>query len=588
MTLRSLPILLTLTLAAPSFAADNKAILDDFDEFMAAAMKEFKVPGAAVAVVKDGKILLAKGYGYRDVAHQKPVTGSTIFPIASITKSFTVTALGTLVDQGRLDWDKPVREVWPEFRMNEPVATDQITVRDMVTHRTGLPRHDLTWYTSTFTREDLVSRLRYLELNKPIRSTFQYNNLMFLTAGFLGGKIDGTTWEQHVQRRVLDPLGMTHTLFHSEDARKTSDCALPYRKNRKTDEVAEIPFARWGDVGPAGAINSSIDDMAKYLQMHLGKGVAGGKQILGRNNSEQMQTPQMVIQGTPPFPELGETSYGMGLFIETYRGHKHVEHGGNLDGFSLQLSFLPNEGIGVVVLTNLNGTPLRDLVPYAVYDRLLGLDKVDWVKRFSEIEKKSREQERTAESRGFTGQKPGTHPSHAVDEYTGEFRHPGYGTIAIRNEGEKLFMRLNDLERRIEHFHYDTFQVPADPLDSLEKLKITFPVAADGEISSIHATLESSVKDIVFTRVPERRMYETSFLKQFSGDYDFPGQAVTISLSGETELQMTSPGAPARKLIPKRGTRFDLQGLTGVSIEFKPGEAVVYTPGTAFVVPKKK
>ena len=391
---------------------------------------------------------------------------------------------------------------------------------------------------------------------------------------------------------------MRNTKFSSDDARKTPDYALPYRKNRKTEVVSQIEFSRWGDVGPAGSMNSCIDDMAKYLQMHANKGTVDGKQVLGKNNSEQMQSPQMVLQGSPLFTELGETSYGMGLFIETYRGHKHVNHGGNLDGFSAQLSFLPADGIGVVVLTNLDGTPLRDLVPYSVYDRLLGLESIDWVQRFREIERKAHDQEMSAEKKGYTGQKAGTHPSHELAEYAGEFEHPGYGTLAIRVDSsasaQKLFMKLNDVERPLEHFHYDTFQVPENPLDAFEKLRVTFPTNAQGEISTVQANLEANVKEIVFTRRAEKRMFEASFLRQFTGEYDAPGQPWTVALAGENALQLVFPGAPPRKLIPRHGTRFDVQDLTGITLEFKQDaagqgqEVVVYTPDSALVIPKKK
>ncbi len=591
-------LLIAMATLLPASAADVKGTLDGFDEFMNAAMREFKVPGAAVAVVKEGKIILAKGYGYRDVGRQLPMTGATLFPIASITKSFTVTALGTLVDQGRLDWDKPVREYLPGFRMYDPVATEQLTPRDMVTHRSGLPRHDLIWYSSSLSREELVARLRYLEPNKPIRQKFQYNNLMFVTAGYLGGRILGSSWEDLVQQRVLEPLGMMNSKFSSEDARKSPDCALPYRKNRKTEVVSEIAFSKWGDVGPAGAMNSSIDDMSKYLLMHLSKGVFAGKQVLGRNNAEQMQLPQMVLQGSPLFAEIGESSYGMGLFIETYRGHKHVQHGGNLDGFSLMLSFLPNDGIGVVVLTNLDGTPLRDLIPYVVYDRLLRLDNIDWVQRFREIERKARDQELSADKKGYTGRKEGTHPSHDLAEYAGEFEHPAYGKLTVRVEGtgdaRKLFLKLNDVERPLEHFHYDTFQVPENPLDPFEKLRVTLPTDTQGELSKVEANLESSVKEIVFKRMAEKRMFETSFLRQFTGVYDSPGQPMTVALIGENTLQLVFPGRPPRKLIPRHGTRFDVDEETGVTLEFKldasgqAQELVIYTPDSAFAVPRKK
>jgi CubicO group peptidase (beta-lactamase class C family) len=591
-------LLAMVTLLSAAAAADVKGTLDGFDGFMSASMREFKVPGAAVAVVKDGKIILAKGYGYRDVARQLPMTGVTLFPIASITKSFTVTALGTLVDQGRLDWDKPVREYLPGFQMYDPVATEQLTPRDMVTHRSGLPRHDLIWYSSSLSREELVARLRYLEPNKPIREKFQYNNLMFVTAGYLGGRILGSSWEDLVRQRVLEPLGMMNSKFSSDDARKSPDYALPYRKNRKTEVVSEIAFSKWGDVGPAGAMNSSIDDMSKYLLMHLSKGAFAGKQVLGRNNAEQMQSPQMVLQGSPLFAEIGESSYGLGLFIETYRGHKHVQHGGNLDGFSLMLSFLPNDGIGVVVLTNLDGTPLRDLIPYVVYDRLLGLDSIDWVQRFREIERKARDQELSADKKGYTGRKEGTSPSHDLAEYAGEFEHPGYGKLTFRVEGtgdaRKLFLKLNDVERPLEHFHYDTFQVPENPLDPFEKLRVTLPTDAQGELSKVEANLEASVKEIVFKRVAEKRMFETSFLRQFTGVYDSPGQPMTVALAGENTLQLVFPGRPPRKLIPRHGTRFDVDEQTGVTLEFKldasgqAQEMVIYTPDSAFAVPRKK
>jgi CubicO group peptidase (beta-lactamase class C family) len=593
-----LSLIAALSVLLHASPADTIGNLDGFDAFMAKAMQDFKVPGAAVAVIKDGKILLVKSYGYRDTGKKVPITGKTLFPIASITKSFTVTALGTLVDQGRLEWDKPVREYLPGFRMYDPVATEQLTARDLVTHRSGLPRHDLLWYSSSFTREQLVARLRYLEPNKPLRSTFQYNNLMFVTAGYLGGQIAGTSWEELVQQRILDPLGMSSTRLSSQEARKSSDYALPYRKNRKTDVVSEIDFSRWGDVGPAGSMNSCIEDMASYLLLQVNKGNIGGKQLLGSNTSEQMQSPQMVIQSRPLFTELGEASYGMGFIIDTYRGHKHVSHGGNLDGFSAQLSFLPNDGIGVVVLTNLDGTFLRDLVPYHAYDQMLGLDRIDWVQRFLEIERKAKDQELTAERKGYTGQKPGTHPSHEMREYEGNFEHPGYGKISIRLNSKAspagLQMTLNDVERPLEHFHYDTFQVPANPLDPFEKLRLTFPTDPQAELSTLAATLEANAKPIVFTRVAEQQLFETTFLRRFVGEYDAPGLPWTVALAGENSLQLQFPGAPPRKLIPRHGTRFDVEDMTGVSLEFKQDttgatqEVVLYTPDTVLAIPKKK
>lgn len=570
--------------------------LDGFDVFVAQAMQSFKVPGVAIAVVQNGRIILAKGYGHRDVDKQLPITSRTLFPIASITKSFTVTTLGTLVDDGKLDWDKPVRNYLPGFRMYDPVATDELTPRDLVTHRSGLPRHDLLWYSSNFTRKQLVERLRYLEPNKPIRMTFQYNNLMFITAGYLAGELNDTSWEDAVRQRVLTPLGMTNTMFSSQEAQKSSDFAQPYRKNRKTEEVRKIAFADWGDVGPAGAINSNLDDLSRYLVFHMNKGTVDGKQILSRNNAEQMQTPQMVIQGIPDYKELGEGSYGMGLFISTYRGHKFVEHGGNLDGFSLELAFLPQDQIGVVVLTNLDGTPVRDLLAYNVFDRLLGLEQAPWIQRFLDREKKFKEAESTAEQKGFTGEKPNTHPSHDLKDYAGEFSHPAYGLVTIAMAdgfGGDLKLTLNRLTRPVHHFHYDTFAVPADPLDPMEKMKVSFITDLNGDISSLSMPLESNVKPIVFERVAERRMFERSFIEPFTGNYDLFGTTLSVTLKGENTLVMSEPGSPVLKLIPKHGTTFDVESHPGETIEFKQDtsgkitEAVLYTTESAYVIKRK-
>ncbi len=333
-----------------------KPSLDGLDEFVTQAMKDWKVPGLAIAVVQGDKVILLKGYGYRDLEKQLPVTPNTLFAIGSITKSFTVTTLGMEMDEGKLDWDKPVRDFLPTFKMYTPALTEEMVMRDLITHRSGLPRHDLVWYSSDFSREDLIRRLQYLEPSKPLRTKFQYNNLMFMTAGYIAGLLNNTSWEDAVSQRVFKPLGMTGTNFSERDTQNSPDFAQPYRKGRDLKaELKHIPFdPQCPDrcaMGPAGEINSNVADMSKYLLFHMNQGKLQGKQLLSENNAVQMQTLQMSIQGAPAYKELGEGSYGMGFFISSYRGHKTVEHGGNIDGFSAELSFLPADKIGVVVFS---------------------------------------------------------------------------------------------------------------------------------------------------------------------------------------------------------------------------------------------
>jgi CubicO group peptidase (beta-lactamase class C family) len=587
-----LACLLALPLAGAAAQSASIPGLSGFDDYVAATMKQFKVPGVSVAIVRDGKIILSRGYGYRDTERQLPVTSKTLFAIGSVTKSFSVTMLGTLVDEGKLDWDKPVRDYFPAFHMHDSVATEEMTMRDLVTHRSGLPRHDLVWYTQDISREELIERLRYLEPNKPFRSAYQYNNLMFMTAGYLGGNISGGTWEQAVQKRVLDAIGMPGTNFSVTDSQKSPDFAQPYRKDRKTQLVSKIPFYVQTAVGPAGEINSNADDLARYLLFHLNLGSIDGKQILSRNNALQMQTPQMAIPGQSPFKEYGGASYGLAFDITTYRGHAVIQHGGAIDGFITSFKFLPDDKAGVVVMADLDQTTLPEVIADNVIDRLLGLDPIDWPERFLAIEKQGNEAEEAAEHQGYTGQKPGTHPSHELKEYVGEFSHPAYGHVTIAlaggSMGHAFQLTLNRIIRPLDHFHYDTFQVPANPKDEFEKLKVTFITDLKGDIASLSMPLEPTVEPIVFTRVPEKRMFDPAFLGAFVGDYDQPVAPLTVILDGHA-LAFASQGRPKLALAPDHGTTFRVIDMPGESVEFKEDATgkvegiIIYAPdGVAF------
>jgi CubicO group peptidase (beta-lactamase class C family) len=337
--------------AAPATAA--KPSLDGVDEFVAAQMKEWKTPGVAVAVIQGDTVILSKGYGLRDIEKQLPVTPQTLFAIGSITKSFTVTTLGTLSDEGKLDWDKPVRDFLPKFQLNDAVASDRATPRDLVSHRTGLPRHDLLWYGSPLSRKELFERLRYLEPSKDFRQLYQYNNLMFMTAGILVEELTGVKWEDAVRKRIFEPLGMRASNFSVNDSQHAADFAQPYREAK--EQITLVPFRNIDAIGPAGSINSNAEEMIRYVQMHMNKGKFGEKQMVSAGFATQMQSPQMVVPGEPQFTELGASSYAMGLTVSTYRGRKVVAHGGAIDGFNALISWMPTEKIGMVILANRSG-----------------------------------------------------------------------------------------------------------------------------------------------------------------------------------------------------------------------------------------
>jgi CubicO group peptidase (beta-lactamase class C family) len=553
-----------------------------FDEFAAQAMKDWRVPGAAIAVVKDGKVILSKGYGLRDVSKSLPVTPKTVFAIGSVTKSFTVASLGSLADEGKLDWDKPVREYLPGFRLYDRFATEQMTPRDLVTHRSGLPRHDSVWYNSPLTREQMVERLRHLEPSREFRTTYQYQNLMFVTAGYLAGKVAGSSWEDLVRQRLFAPLGMKSSNFAVADSQKAPDYALPYR--RVKDQVELTDFRVIDEIGPAGSINSNIEDMIRYVAMYLNQGRHEGAQILSSATVQQMTTPQIVIPGALRWKENGHQSYGMGLMVGSYQGRKLVQHGGNIDGFSALIAMLPQENAGLVVLTNMNGSSLPAVLAYRVWDLLLGVEPVDWTARMKADEKLQRASEAAAKEKGYTPKRAGTQPSHALSEYAGEYEHPAYGLVRIGQQNGALTFTFNGFTAPLAHFHYDIFEI-GENSRVLARSKVQFQTSLQGDVAGLTLPFESSVKEIAFARRADASMRERTFLQPFTGSYALGPQTVTVSLKSDSALALAMPGQPPYELKPVSGTRFEVPGLTGYNVEFRKdsGELIFYQPNGTYV-----
>jgi CubicO group peptidase (beta-lactamase class C family) len=467
------------------------------NEFINKLMDEWKVPGLSIAIVKDEEVILSQGFGPKSRKDDLEVTPETLFAIGSCTKAFTAVSMGILVDEGRVEWDKPVREYLPDFKMHDPYVTENMTPRDLLTHRSGLPRHDLLWYGSSLTRKELCDRLQYLEPSKGFRAFYQYQNLMYMTAGYLVGQVAGSTWEEFVQKRILDPLDMANTNFSVTKSQESSDFALPYAEVK--DGVDEIPFKNIDAMGPAGSINSSVTDMAKWLLLNLDKGKHGEEQIISEGSLDQIYAPQIVMQEPIKHEELLYPTYGMGWAILTYRGHHILSHGGGIDGFSAQVSLIPREGVGMVILTNMGGTPIPSIIAFNLYDRFLGLDEIPWNQRIRDEVTENKKNAEEAKKKAEADRKTGTQPSHPLKDYTGTFQHPAYGAISIEVEDDHLKMTYNSTPLPLEHYHYDTFQGKSSLFSG--GMKFTFPNDVHGNISSISAPLESAVKDIVFTRI---------------------------------------------------------------------------------------
>ncbi len=573
--------------AAP--AAPRKDPLAGFDDWVETVRMDWKIPGLAVSIVKDGQVIYAKGFGLRNVKQNLPVTPDTLFAIGSNSKAFTAASLGILVDEGKLDWDKPVRQYIPSFKMNDDYVTEHLTPRDLVTHRSGLPRHDLMWYGGPFSRKEMFDRLRHLEPSRGFRASYQYQNLMFMTAGYLVEQVTGQTWEQFIRRRFFEPMEMRASNTSVTELPRAADASLPYQEEK--GEVKEVPYRNIDQIGPAGSINSSAREMAAWLIVQMNKGKYKDKQIIPEAQLRQTQTPQVVVPPSPTAPaydELFYNSYAMGWIINAYRGHLLHAHGGGIDGFISQVSMLPKQKLGVVVLTNLSPNAVPDVIVYNVYDRFLGLEPVDWNTRRKDERAKAREAQQKAEQDSEAGRKTGTQPTHALADYTGKFEHPGYGVLTIAQGSDTLTMSYNGLRSPLRHYHFDVFETTES---STGRLKFNFAMNQKGDIDKVRVPLQGGVPDIVFTRMPSGEAGPET-LKKLVGEYELPGASVKVWLRDEKTLMATVAGQPDYELVPYQGLEFQFKGLTGFSIEFKmsgdtPGEAVITQPNGVFTAKRK-
>lgn len=555
------------TMSAGLSPADQaRKALDGFDTWVDSALASWKVVGAAVGIIVDGQIVYARGHGLRDRDKNLPVTTQTLFAIGSASKAFTVFALGTLVDQGRIQWDKPVIDYLPGFRMYDPVVTQRLSVRDLVTHRSGLPRHDLVWYNNTtITRAELVHRLRFLPPNKDLRETFQYNNLMFVTAGYLLGTLTGTSWEESIRSLVLRPLGMTGTNLSVAESQRAPDFSLPYEVRH--DTVRQVPFRDINLVGPAGSINSSIDDMLKWVRMQLSDGTLNGTRIIQQATLRDMHAPHMSI-GLPDQKEFGAQDYGMGWFLTSYRGHYRVSHGGNIDGFSALVTLYPEDHVGIVVLTNQNGSALPGLVSLHAADRIFGGPQRDWNGEALARSKLARTEQRAAEQKKQTVRVLHTTPSHPLADYVGDYADSGYGTLTITLDSAHLTATYNGIRTALEHWHYDVFNGLRNATDpTFEDMKYDFSGNVKGDIDAVAAPFEPAVSPIVFHRLPDAQLRDSAYIERFTGRYALVTDTVTVVRQG-TVLVLNVPGQPPYELAPYRRTEFDLKAVQGISLVF--------------------
>ena len=500
------------------------AFIPDLERLITEAMDEWKVPGLAVAVVQNGEVALVRAYGLRDVEAGLKVTTETQFLICSITKSFTATGLALLMDERRLDWKKPVRDYLPEFRLHDAVATDRVTVRDLLCHLSGLPRHDWIWLPGDLSPAQMLAALRYLEPSDDIRSTHQYLNLGYLVASMVAERVSGQRWTEFTRARLTDRLHMNVT-FTAEDLAAAADAAVPYSMDGDT----RLRAKRWPiHVTAAGAINTSIACFANWLRFHLDKGEFEGQRLLSQALIQQLQTPRVHISASE-FAEYSDVHCGFGFRSHWYRGERVVWHSGGFIGWSTLMTMLPDRGVGVAVFTNRDPNPVTEILANYVFDRVCGKEPIPWLDRLRERRRKALAQLEIDRQARKAARRPNTRPSHDLADYAGDYDHPGYGRIAITHADGKLNWAYRGMSEPLAHRHYDTFELPEAPGRLLpDRLAISFSTDREGNIASLAAPFEPLVKDIVFTRIAGGDCTKPAFRQHCTGTFSWGGTTVVV------------------------------------------------------------
>jgi len=481
-------------------------------------LKTFDVPGMAIAIVKDGKVVTARGYGVRKLGEPAPVDSKTLFEIASNSKAFTAAGLAMLVDQGKIAWDDPVTRHLPGFQMYDSYVTGQMTVRDLLTHRSGLGlgAGDLLWWPSTtFSTDEIIARLRYVKPATSFRASYAYDNLLYIVAGKIIAEKAGKPWGEAMQEQILSPLGMTGTKTSVAEMLASSDYAAPHSKIK--DRIAAVkPMPVPNAVGAVG-INTNAEDIARWMTLLLNNGkMADGKQLVSARQAAEMWTEQTPMRIREPKPALAATrpnffAYGLGFQLRDYKGRKIAMHGGALQGFYSTVLMVPEEKLGIAILTNAENSPAMAALYYRILDHYLKVQPSDWIQLYADQEAASHKEELERQGKERTARAAESKPSLPLASYNGEYEDAWYGKISIREEGGKQilrFARTPDLSGELEHFQHDTFIVRWQERNFNADAYVTFALNPDGSIErmkmapiSTETDFSYDFRDLTFTPV---------------------------------------------------------------------------------------
>ena len=497
-----------LCIATLASAQSPAAAPADLDAYVTRVMKTFEVPGISLAVVTNGQVVVAKGYGVRKLGDATAVDSKTNFGIASNTKVMTATALGILVDEGKLRWDAPVIDYLPWFQMYDPFVTRELTILDLLVHRSGLGlgAGDLLWWPpSTYNRREIATRLRHIKPATSFRAAYAYDNVLYLVAGEVIETISGQSWEDFVTTRILKKVGMTATTVRHSDASKGGNMAAPHAEvDGKVRPIA--PFDS-DNTNPAGGVNSNAGDMAKWMTVVLARGkLPDGTRLIAEPTWRQITTGVTPVSiGTPPAELAAQRSnfraYGLGLNVQDYRGQKMLIHSGGLPGYVSRVMMFPDAELGISVLTNQESGSAFDAIAYRIADHFLGATPTDWADAYQKVEARQKASFAETDKRAVASRNAASKPSLPLAGYAGKYNDAWYGDITIEQQADRLVMKFGhtpSLVGDLEHWQYDTFVVKWRDRELRADAYVTFALTPEGTVDQAKMRAVSPATDFSF------------------------------------------------------------------------------------------
>ena len=496
------------TLCFNSLAQQGNFNPEEFDRYVQQAVKDWDVPGLAVAVVNRDSILFINGYGVRELGKREPVDTGTFFAAASTTKGFTAAAVGILVDDGKLNWDDPVVKHLPEFKLKDPYLTQMVTVRDLLTHRTGVPSTPYLGLDPATSIEEILQRLELVEGAYPLRSGFHYQNIMYAVAGEVIKALSGKPWDEFIEKRLLEPLQMNGTFTSLAKSRVAENVARPH--DYKGKDLVVIKSTNTDVTGPAGSMWINADDMSRWLKFLLRGCVTDtGNQLLEKSTCEELFKPQTIlpesVYPTAMIVKPHWNTYGLGWFQQDYEGRKVDFHTGSLPGMIALVGVIHDENIAVAVFGNRDHAEIRHALMYRVFDYFDRDPPRDWSRDFKKLYGDLDEQGKSAQAKYdsivVAERVLETKPTVSLDAYAGIYNNPLYGKLEITKEGKELHLKYGLMEGNLEHWHYDTFRFISPPIYFSWRPFVQFDLYTSGKPRTI--TIDLGGQSPEFTKVEE-------------------------------------------------------------------------------------